>query len=110
MPQSGVLKVEPFDIWSINFMSPFPPSHNYLYILVVFNDVSKWIEAIVPPTNHSKVVIKFLKKNIFIRFGTPRTLLSGNGTHFCNKPLESLLKKYRVSHKIATIYHPQTSG
>jgi len=55
------------------------------------------------------VVIKFLKKNIFIRFSTPRALSSDNGTHFCKKPLESLLKKYGVFHKIVASYHSQTS-
>ncbi|XP_057755924.1 uncharacterized protein LOC130975109, partial [Arachis stenosperma] len=29
---------------------------------------------------------------------------------FCNKPLEALLLKYGVKHKVATPYHPQTSG
>ncbi|KAL6323309.1 hypothetical protein AAG906_029316 [Vitis piasezkii] len=32
------------------------------------------------------------------------------GTHFCNKPFETLLAKYGVKHKVATPYHPQTSG
>ncbi|RVW18750.1 hypothetical protein CK203_098142 [Vitis vinifera] len=32
------------------------------------------------------------------------------GTHFCNKSFESLLAKYGVKHKVATPYHPQTSG
>ena len=35
------------------------------------------------PTNDSKVVLKFLKKHIFIRFGTPRAVISDGGTHFC---------------------------
>ena len=39
----------------------------------------------------------------------PRALLSDSGMHFCNKPLESLLKKHGVFHKVATPYHPQTS-
>ena len=91
-------------------MGPFPPSYNNLYILVAVDYVSKWVEAIATPTNDSKVVIRFLKKNIFTRFGMPRALLSDNGTHFCNKPLESILKKYGVFHKVATPYHPQTSG
>jgi len=34
MPQSGILKVELFDIWGIDFINLFPPSHNNLYILV----------------------------------------------------------------------------
>jgi len=62
----------------------------------------------LPP--QQKVVLKFLKKNIFTRFGTPRALLSDNGAHFCNKPPESLSNKYGIFHKIATPYHPQTSG
>jgi len=74
---------------------------------VAVDYVSKWVEANATLTNDSKVVIKFLKKNIFTRFGMSRALLSDNGTHFCNKPLESILKKYEVFHKVATPYHPQ---
>ena len=64
MPQSDMLDVELFDIWGIDFMGPFPPSHNNLYILVVVDYVSKWVETIANPTNDSKVVIKFFQKNI----------------------------------------------
>jgi len=91
-------------------MGPFHPSHNNLYILTAVDYVSNCVEAITFPTNDSKMVIKLLKKDIFTRFGTPRALLSANGTHFCNKPLESLLKKYGIFHKIITPYHSQTSG
>ena len=31
-------------------------------------------------------------------------------TKSCNKPFESLMKKYEITHIIATPYHPQTSG
>lgn len=54
--------------------------------------------------------MKFLKKNIFSRFGVPRAILSDGGSHFCNKPLDSLLRKYGVKHKVALAYHPQTNG
>ena len=105
MRQCGILEVALFDIWAIDFMGPFPPAHNSLYILTAIDYVSKWVEAIATPTNDFKVVIKFLGKSIFMRFGTPKALLSDNGTHICNKPLESLLKKYGVFHKVATPYH-----
>ncbi|RVW62948.1 Retrovirus-related Pol polyprotein from transposon 17.6 [Vitis vinifera] len=58
----------------------------------------------------SRVVLKFLKENIFSRFGVPKAIISDGGTHFCNKPFETLLAKYGVKHKVATPYHPQTSG
>ena len=72
--------------------------------------VSKWVEAITTPTNDARVVIKFMKKNIFTRFGTPRVVISDRGKHFCNEQLDRLLGKYGVTHKVAIAYHPQTSG
>ena len=91
-------------------MGPFPKSYGNEYILVAVDYVSKWVEVVTLPTNDARVVIKFLKKNIFTRFGTPRALISDGGTHFCNKQMEKLLRKYGVTHKVATTYHPQTSG
>ena len=91
-------------------MGPFPPSFGNLYILVAVDYVSKWIEAAALPTIDARVVTRFLQKNIFTRFGTPRAIISDGGSHFCNKLFENLLIKYGVRHKIATAYHPQTSG
>ena len=51
-----------------------------------------------------------LKKNIFARFGNPMALISDGGSHFYNHMIKSLLKRYGVIHKIATPYHPQTTG
>ena len=60
--------------------------------------------------NDHKVVVKFLKENIFSRFGTPRAIISDGGKHFCNRHFEHLMKKYGITHKVSTPYHPQTSG
>ncbi|GJV57456.1 reverse transcriptase domain-containing protein [Tanacetum coccineum] len=43
-------------------------------------------------------------------FGVPKALISDRGTHFCNSLLEKTLKKHGVTHRLATAYHPQTSG
>ena len=91
-------------------MGPFPPSCGYLYILLSVDYVSKWVEAIPTRTNDHKVVLKFIKEHIFSRFGTPRAIISDGGLHFCNRSFENLLKKYGVTHKVSTAYHPQTNG
>jgi len=54
--------------------------------------------------------VRFLKKNIFSRFGTPRAIISDGGTHFCNRQFDFLLSKYGVKYHVATPYHLQTSG
>lgn len=110
MPLNNILVCEIFDVWGIDFMGPFPKSFSNQYILVAVDYVSKWVEAVALPTNDARVVVRFLKKNIFTRFGTPRAIISDGGTHFCNKQFENLLSKYGVTHKVATPYHPQTSG
>ena len=68
------------------------------------------MEAIACKHNDQKMVVKFLKENIFTRFGVPKAIISDEGTHFCNKIFNNLLTKYGVKHKVATPYHPQTSG
>ncbi|KAJ9556630.1 hypothetical protein OSB04_011244 [Centaurea solstitialis] len=110
MPMKVFMEVELFDVWGIDFMGPFPNSGRNEYILVAVDYVSKWVEAIATPTNDSKVVINFLRKNIFARFGVPRALISDGGSHFCNRYLEAVLRKYSVKHKVTTPYHPQANG
>ncbi|KAM2111922.1 hypothetical protein ACFX1R_014487 [Malus domestica] len=110
MPQTPIFSVEIFDVWGIDFMGPFPSSHGFLYILLAVEYVSKWVEAKATRTNDSRVVADFVKTNIFARFGMPRVLISDGGSYFCNRTIEALLKKYNVTHKVATPYHPQTSG
>ncbi|WJZ98622.1 hypothetical protein VitviT2T_017134 [Vitis vinifera] len=110
MPMNPILIVDLFDVWGIDFMGPFPMSFGNSYILVGVDYVSKWVEAIPCKHNDHRVVLKFLKENIFSRFGVPKAIINDGGTHFCNKPFETLLAKYGVKHKVATPYHPQTSG
>ena len=110
MPLNPILVLEIFDCWGIDFMGPFPSSFGYHFILVAVDYVSKWVEAIASRTNDHRVVVKFLKENIFSRFGMPRAMISDGGKHFCNKPIGMLMRKYGVIHKVSTPYHPQTSG
>ncbi|CAN6567577.1 unnamed protein product [Malus baccata var. baccata] len=72
--------------------------------------LSVQVEAKATRTNDSKVVADFVKTNIFSRFGMPRVLISDGGSHFCNRTIEALLKKYHVTHKDSTPYYPQTNG
>ncbi|KAI3670032.1 hypothetical protein L6452_41616 [Arctium lappa] len=91
-------------------MGPFPASCGHLYILLAVDYVSKWVEAKATRADDARTVVDFLKSNIFSRFGTPRAIISDRGTHFCNKVMDALMKKYGVIHRISTAYHPQSNG
>lgn len=92
MPLQNILECEFFYVQGIDFIRPFLSSQSNKYILVAVDYVYKWVEAIASSTNDARVVIKFLKKNIFSRFGTSKALISDSGTYFYNKQLENCYK------------------
>ncbi|XP_030477993.2 uncharacterized protein LOC115695035 [Cannabis sativa] len=110
IPLTGILEVELFDVRGIDFMGPFSSPYNNAYILLALDYVSKWVEAAATHLNDGKTVLNFLQKNIFTRFGTPRAIISDEGSHFCNKQFETLLARYGVRHRTALPYHPQSKG
>lgn len=57
LPLNKIREVKTFDVYGVDFMGPFLPSYGNLYILVVVDYTSKWVEAATLPTNDAKVVI-----------------------------------------------------
>ena len=110
MPLQGILVVQLFDVWRIDFMGPFPSSFENLYILLAVDYMSKWVEATAYPWNDANTVVGFLQRNILSRFGAPRTIISDGGNHFANKVFEKLMSRYGIKHIMSLAYHPQTNG
>ncbi|RDY11040.1 hypothetical protein CR513_04340, partial [Mucuna pruriens] len=77
-------KITPWftDICNFIVASQFPLEASRLY-------KEKLKKAIATKTNDGKVIVDFLKSNIF-----------------CNRAMSSLLEKYGVVHRVATAYHP----
>ena len=68
------------------------------------------MEAIPTTTCDAKIELSFIRRNIILRFVTPRAVISDEGSHFCNKLFASLLAKYGVRHRVSLAYHPQFNG
>ena len=60
MSLQGILVVQNFNVWGIDFTGPFPSSFENLYILLVVDYVSKWVEAIACPRNDANTVVGFI--------------------------------------------------
>ena len=91
-------------------MGPFPPSEGNTHILVAIDYVTKWVEDIPTKSVDAETSLKMLKDVIFPRFGVPRYLMTDGGSHFIHGSFRKTLAKYDVNHRIASAYHPQTSG
>ena len=98
--------MELFDVCVVDFIGPFPSLFNNQFILVTMDYVPKWVKAVAFPINDFRMVVKFLRKNIFTWFGVPRAIISEWGNHFYNQQHQSVLTKYEVSYKVATLYNP----
>lgn len=60
-----ILEAELFNVWRTNFIGLFPSSYTNQYVLVVVEYVSKSMQAVAASTNDARVVINFMKRNIF---------------------------------------------
>nr|GEZ73922.1 reverse transcriptase domain-containing protein [Tanacetum cinerariifolium]GEZ73934.1 reverse transcriptase domain-containing protein [Tanacetum cinerariifolium]GEZ74203.1 reverse transcriptase domain-containing protein [Tanacetum cinerariifolium] len=67
-----------------------------------FNDVKHyfWDEPFL---------FKICADQVIRRFRTPRAIINDRGTHFCNDQFAMVMFKYGVTHRLATVYHSQTS-
>jgi transposase InsO family protein len=91
-------------------MGPFPNSEGCEYILVVVDYVSKWVEALPCQATDAMHPKRMFLEVIFLRYGDPRIVISDGGSHFIDQTFRKALMEVGVDHRIATPYHPQTSG
>ena len=110
MTLQGVLVVQFSYVWGIDFMGPFPSSFGNIYIILVVDYVSKWVEATTCPRNDATTVVGFIQRNILSKFGAPRTIINDEGSLFANKVFEKLMSRYGIKHMIGLAYHPQLNG
>ena len=101
--------VQIFYVRGIDFMGPFPPSFGNLYILLIVDYVSKWVEAIACPSNDTNMILGFVQRNILNRYGALRTIINDEGSHFANKLFAKLLSIYGVRHVMGLAYHRQSN-
>nr|GEU32890.1 reverse transcriptase domain-containing protein [Tanacetum cinerariifolium] len=69
MPQNAIQVCEIFNVWGIGFMGPFRSSRGNIYILVVVDYLSKWLEVKALPTNDDRVVV-------MLKYGVNHQLLT----------------------------------
>ena len=93
MPLQGILVVQIFYVWGIDFVGPFPSSFGNLYILLAVDYVSNLVEAISYPINDASTVVGFIQRNILSRFGAPKTIINDEGSHFVNKVFAKLMSR-----------------
>ena len=60
MPLQGILIVQIFYVWGIDFIGSFPSSFGNMYTLLAMDYVSKLVEATTCPINDVIIVVGFI--------------------------------------------------
>jgi hypothetical protein len=79
------------------------------FIQVVIDHHSRFVWAKATKTNTAQAAISTLEP-IFKIFGSPKRILTDNGTNFRSRVFTKFLRNHKVKYSYTTTYHPQTNG
>lgn len=100
----------PWETVAVDLMGPLPRSHaGHEFILVAVDHFTRFTEILPLPNATGQTVSCALVRQIFCRYGPPKTLLSDNGPQFRGKCMAAVCADWGVRQVLITPYHPQTN-
>lgn len=98
----------PWEIVSIDIIGPKPRSSSgHCYILVMQDKFTKWVETQPMRQAKAPTIVKIVKEKVVLRFGSPKTIITDNGSQFISKEFTALLDEYGINHQKTPVYSPQ---
>ncbi|CAM1312561.1 Uncharacterised protein r2_g2301 [Pycnogonum litorale] len=108
---TDLVAIEPFQKLGIDIMGPLPESNNMnKYVIVLQDYFTKWIEAVAINACTTEDIIKWLKDEVFGRFGIPVELICDQGPQFDSKLFKLFCEELGVKISYITPYHHQSNG
>ncbi len=80
------------------------------YIVIAMNYFTKWLIVKVIKEVTVKTIGKFIYEKIICEHGCLQVLQNDQRTHFVNRLIQDLSKKFKIKHRLSTSYHLQTNG
>ncbi len=80
------------------------------YILTCIDALTGWVEFKASPTKSAKDMAQFLTDQIILRHGTPRMMVTDNGTENINQIMKHILTQLRIKHIRTSTYNPRSNG
>ena len=100
-----------FQVLHMDFWGPVRPSaRGNRYVLVITDNLSKYVIAKEMPNNTAKAAADFIMSEFIMVHGAPERLISDNGVHFNNALMKTITSTMHIAHAFSAFYHPQTNG
>ncbi len=107
----NIKAIEPFYQIGIDIIGLLPiTSRRKRYIVTVIDYFIKWIEAKALKEANAYEIATFIYKKIICRHECSRKILTDRETHFNNKMIKELIKKFNIKHNFSILYYLKTNG
>ncbi len=105
----------PEGVWQLltmDFHGPITPTskNGNKYIIALTDVLSKFVITKAVRDCTATTAARFVIEEVILKYGTPKCILTDNGTHFTATMMTELFKKIGVTHLYSTPYHPMTNG
>jgi transposase InsO family protein len=101
----------PFEKCSLDIVGPLPETtKGNKYILTFQDDLSKFVNAIPIPQQDAETVARELVLNIILKIGTPKQILTDQGTNFLSDLFKNVCKLLRIKKLQTTAFRPESNG
>lgn len=96
---------------AIDIVGPYKPTKNKnQFGLTIQDDLSKFIKFIPIPNKDMETVARNLVEGWMLNYGLPKTILSDNGSEFCNSLMTEIAKLFGFDHITTSVAYPQSNG
>ncbi|KAI3696981.1 hypothetical protein L6452_29656 [Arctium lappa] len=110
-PLHSTLIPWPFMKWGMDIVGKLPPAPGQKVFLLVLTDYfSKWVEAAAFSQVRDKEVVSFIQTNIICRFGVPSEITCDNGTQFISDRTRRFCEERNIKLVTSTPRYPQSNG
>ena len=80
------------------------------YILTIQDNFTKYSLAIALPNHQASTIVDAFVKKFICIFGSPKGVLTDQGTDFLSNLMKRLAKRFRIRQFKTTAFHPQSNG
>lgn len=107
--QSGA-HAQRFEVISIDLFGPLPASEDgYKQILIIEDIATRWVELFPLKEATAENCAITLINEVFMRYGTPRRMISDNGTQFVSAVMQKVTYCLNIQNVLTPVFHPQAN-
>jgi hypothetical protein len=110
-PLHLVISIGPFAKWGIDFMTfQLLSVASHHYIIVAIDYFTKWAKTMLTYLNNVETSSQFIFNHIITQFGTPKFIITDNGSHFFHNIMIELATLLKFCQENSSPYYPQDNG